>query len=100
MAEIFRAGTRLPSLTTRALRGGLPVDLTAFVSITFKMTNGSRTVTGAARYDALGNLYYDWADGDLVVGEYTGRFRGLDGAGKPEVFPGEYNLTIVVIPDV
>ena len=100
----IRQGARLPALKGVAIvpepSPGLPpsfVDLTQFVSITFRMVCGTSVVTGVASGDVNGNLTYNWGASDTaVVGKYAAYFIGTDTNGKIAYFPSDQDLVVDV----
>lgn len=99
MAEFRQGSTHRPLRAiafTETARVDFPAEFPG--GVTFKMTNGSTTITGTATGDANGNLVYQWQTHDLdVAGTYAAVFVGTDGAGKTETFPTGTNLTIVIV---
>ncbi|HET9893218.1 MAG TPA: hypothetical protein VFQ42_22260 [Mycobacterium sp.] len=98
----IRQGDLLPALTAVAFKLSGAVDFTAYTGgITFRMVKGSTVITGTATGDALGNLTYQWQSGDTAIaGTYAATFHGVDGGGRPQTFPTDRNLTVVIVPAI
>lgn len=98
----MRAGDLLPVLLAVATfcdptdGNTKPVDFTGWTSLTFAMT-GPAMISGAATGDDQGTLEYDWQPGDTAIpGYYQGVFRAVSPEGKPQSFPTEGALEIVI----
>lgn len=99
----IRQGDLATPARARAFVQGAAVDLTVFVSITFRMVHRATgaVITGAATGDAEGVLLYAWGAGETdVLGIYDVTFTALDGAGLPQTFPQDVNLEIEIIPAI
>lgn len=97
MAEAFRKGSTHRPLRAKAFTESAPVDFpTEFPGgVTFKMVGRATgtVVTGSAVGDALGNLTYQWATGNLnVIDTYDAAFTATDGSGRPEIMPTESSI--------
>lgn len=95
-------GDLLPAIEAVAFKVSGPVDFTSYTGgVTFRMLKGSTVViaSGVVTSDDLGNLSYQWQSGETAVsGTYSGRFHGIDGAGRRQSFPTVGSITIVIGP--
>jgi len=101
----FRQGATHDPLRVQVFTEAAAVNFPAEFpnGVTFRMVKGSTVIgsAGTVTTDAAGNSAYQWGATDLdIPGTYAAYFVGTDGAGRKEVFPRAYDLTIIVIPTI
>jgi len=102
----IKQNDRLPELVATLLAAGEPVNLTGAEGVEFHMTPVGG---GAPKVDAAGVIVnavtgivkYAWAVGDTdTVGAFLGEFEVMWSGARPETFPNDSNIDILVVDDL